>query len=360
MIRRFTILVALISLTFACGYAQNLDSLPKYKLEQKVSGIIRIFGSDLSGMVQIWEEGFRKFHPDARFEDKFPSSDAATAGLVSGVADIGTTGREPTLTEHLAFNETFKYDLVNIVVATGTHDFIGRTWAPVIFVNKDNPLTRLTMKQLDGIFGAERTGGYIGFRWMPQFARSASENLRTWGQLGLTGEWADKPIQTYGYANTGMAKFFELKVFNGGEKWNSNYREYVESGTRMVSEGEIGKSGGSQHMLDELSRDKYGIGWSGLAHARTFSPELKPIALAARDGGPYVLPTKETIQNRTYPLTRSIFMYIKHPPGQPMDAKVKEFLRYVLSREGQENVAMHNIYFPLTAAASSEQLKRIE
>jgi len=194
---------------------------------------------------------------------------------------------------------------------------------------------------------------------MPQFARSARDDIRTWGQLGLTGEWADKQINTYGYANTGMAKFFELKVFKGGEKWNPNYREYVESGTRMVSEGEIGQTGGSQHMLAELSKDKYGIGWSGIAHARNFT-QLKPVALATSDAGPYVSPTKETIQNRMYPLTRCIFMYIKHPPDQPVDSKVKEFLRYVLSREGQEDVIKHNIYFPLTTEAVREQLKRLE
>jgi phosphate transport system substrate-binding protein len=359
MIRRVLIVVMQVALWATCSYAQNLDNLPPYKPQRKVSQVIRIFGSDLNGMVQVWEEGFRKFHPEARFEEKFPSSDAATAGLVSGVADIGTTGREPTLTEYLAFNEAFKYDLVNIAVATGAYDFIGRTWAPVIFVNKENPLTKLTMKQLDGIFGAERTGGYEGFRWRPQLARNAGENIRTWGQLGLTGKWANKPIQTYGYANTGMAKFFELKVFKGGEKWNPNYREYVESGTRMISEGEIGHTGGSKHMLSELSKDKYGIGWSGIAHAKDF-PQLKPIALAASDGGPYVLPTKETIRNRTYPLTRSIFMYIKHPPGQAVDPNVKEFLHYVLSREGQADVVKHNVYFPLTAEALREQLKKVD
>jgi phosphate transport system substrate-binding protein len=359
MIRRF--LLAAVAVTFiAIGpSAQNLESLPSYKPEQKVSGVIRNFGSDLNGQVKIWEEGFRKFHPEVSFEDKFPSSDAATAGLLSGVADIGTTGREPVLTEFLAFNETFKYDLTTIAVATGTDDFIGRTWAPVIYVNKDNPLTKLTMKQLDGIFGAERTGGYNGYKWMPQFARSAEENIRMWGQLGLTGEWKDKPIQTYGYANTGMAKFFELKVFNGGEKWNPNYREYVESGTRMVSDGELGQTGGSKAMLTALSKDKYGIGWSGIAHAKSF-PQLRPIALAVNDGGPYVLPTKETIQNRTYPLARSIFMYIKHPPGQPLDPKVKEFLRYILSREGQQDVAKRNVYLPLTAEAAREQLKKLD
>jgi phosphate transport system substrate-binding protein len=338
-----------------CAFAQDLDSLPPYKPETKVQGVIRNFGSDMNGMVKLWGAGFRKYHPEVHFEDKFPSSDGGVGGLISGVVDIGTSGREPVLTEYLAFNETFNYDLVEIAVATGAYDLKGKTWAVVIFVNKDNPLTSLTMKQLDGIFGAERTGGYSGYRWTLGAARSANDDIRTWGQLGLKGEWADKPIHTYGYANTGMSNFFQRTVFHGGEKWNPNYREYVESGIKMVSE----EAGGSQHMLVELSRDKYGIAWSGIPHAREF-PQLKPIALAPGDSATYISPTKETVLSRTYPLTRSVFMYIKHPLGQPVDPKVKEFLRYILSREGQQDVINQKVYLPLTVEAVREQLKKLD
>jgi len=334
--------------------AQDRDSLPDYNADHHISGVIRIFGSDLGGMVQVWEDAFHKYQPDVRFDDSFPSSDGAVGGLISGVADIGASGREPVLTEFLSFNETFKYDLQTVAVATGAYDIKGKTWAEVIFVNKDNPLTKLTMKQVDGIFGAERTGGYDGYKWSSKAARPASDNIRTWGQLGLTGEWANKPIHTYGYANTGMSNFFQLAVFHGGEKWNPNYREYVESETKMVTD----ESGSSHHMLEELSKDKYGIAWSGIPHAKGF-PQLKPVALAS-EAGPYVPPTRATVQNRTYPLTRSIFMYIKHAPGKPVDPVVADFLRFVLSAEGQQAVARHNVYLPLTAAATREELKKLD
>src|SRR5260370_6294808 len=144
MLRR-SLIILVFALSAACAYGQDLSSLPEYKPEQRMSGVIRNFGSDMSGMVQIWEAGFHKYHPDVRFDDKFPSSDGATAGLITGVADIGTTGREPTLTEFLSFNETFKYDLETIAVATGAYDLKGKTWAIVIFVNKDNAITKLTM-----------------------------------------------------------------------------------------------------------------------------------------------------------------------------------------------------------------------
>lgn len=346
---------AALLLMSADAAAQNLNDLPHYKPEARISMTIRIFGSDLAGTVKAWEAGFHRFQPEARFEDQFPSSDGAVAGLISGVADIGTSGREPVLTEFLSFNETFKYDLQTLSVATGAYDLKGRTWAVVILVNKDNPLTKLTMKQLDGIFGAERTGGYEGYRWSIAPARGPQKNIRTWGQLGLTGEWADKPIHTYGYANTGMANYFQLTVFHGGEKWNPNYREYVESETKMVTD----QRGSSYHMLDELTKDKYGIAWSGVPHARLF-PQLKILSLAAEEGEPYIAPTRETVQNRTYPLARSIFMYIKHPPGQALEPKVREFLRYILSREGQDDVVRLNIYLPLTAAEVREQLRKID
>src|SRR5215813_1428287 len=326
MLQRSLLTLTVFVLSVAGAYTQDLSSLPEYKPETKVTGVIRNYGTPLAGLVKVWEEGFRKFHPEARFDDKFPTSEGGIGALITGVADIGTGGREPVLNEYLGFNEAFNYDLTEITVGAGAYDIKGRTWALVVFVNKDNPNTKLTMKQLDGIFGAARTGGYDGYRWMPQYARTAKDDIRAWGQLGLTGEWADKPIQTYGYANTGMTNFFQLRVFHGGDKWNPNYRQYVEAETKMVTD----EANSSYHMLAELAKDKYGIAWCGIPHARKF-PELrlKPVALAAKEGGPYVLPSRETVQNRTYPLARSIFMYINRKPGQPLDPKVKEFLRYI-------------------------------
>jgi len=216
----------------------------------------------------------------------------------------------------------------------------------------------LTMKQLDGIFGAERMGGYEegGIVFMTRDARGPEENIRTWGQLGLTGEWKDKPIQTYGYAQTGMRHFFELKVFHGGDKWNSNYREYAETGTKMVAKG----SGvGSHDMLVTLSHDRYGIGWSGLGHAKSV-PGLKAIAIAKEDGGPYFEPTKLDFQTHDYPLSRNVFMYLNRPPGTTVDPKLKEFLLFVLSEEGQYILAHNGLHLPLTGKILLAQRKKLD
>ena len=354
ILRKTLLVSAIAALAASHAYAQAPDDLPPYKPEQKVSGVIRNFGIKMEGMVKLWEEGFRKYHPDVRFEDNLNNA-SAVAGLFSGVADVGTSGREPVLTEYFSFYETFHYLPLEITVASGTYDVKGGSYGLVVFVNKNNPITGLTMKQLDGIFGEQRTGGYSGLKWMPQAARGPERNIRTWGQLRLTGEWKDKSINTYGYALTGMSVFFQQKVFNGGEKWNPNYREYIESGTKQVGDESLTIN----RMLTDLSRDKYGIAWTGIWQAKGF-PQLKPIALAADEGGPYVAPTRENFQSRAYPLTRSVYLFINRAPGQPVDAKVKEYLRYVLSREGQEAVATNNVYFPLPLSVVREQLKKLE
>src|SRR5260370_41989622 len=163
----------------------DLASLPVYQPEQRVSGTIRSFGFSLSGMMKVWEDGFRKYQPDVNFEDKFPSGDVAIAGLVSGVSDLGPQGRELVLTEYLAFFETYGYYPTDVTVMTGAYDVDGMTCGLVIYVNKDNPITKLTMRQLDGIFGSERIGGLRGFKWRLGAGPSAQGDIRTWGRFGL-------------------------------------------------------------------------------------------------------------------------------------------------------------------------------
>ena len=348
------------ALAVAPALAQDLDSLPRYQPDVRVSGTIRVFGSDLAGQIAGWEKGFARFHPRVRFVNRFPSSDGAVGGMISGVADLGTSGRELVLTEYLMFNETFGYDPEQIAVATGAFDRKGRSWATVVYVHRDNPIAQLTLEQLDGFFGSERSGGYRGLKWMPSFARGPEKNIRTWGELGLTGDWADKPIQTYGYAFTGMSNFFQLKVFKGGDKWNSNYRQYVEDGTKMVADGELGRTGSIRYMLtEELARNKYGIAWSGIPHAADV-PEVKVLALAAHEGAPYVMPTRQTVQDRTYPLSRSVFIYINRAPGKALEARQREFLRYILSREGQLAVVQNANYLPLTRGVVAEERRRLD
>jgi phosphate transport system substrate-binding protein len=334
----------------------SLDDLPSYVPAQHVTGVIRNNGSAFAGLLAAWETGFKKYHPGITFQDSLLSGDAAIGALESGASDLAPNGREPVLTEFLSFAEVFNNDgPFQVIVATGSYEALGRTWAPVIFVNSDNPLTHLTMKQLDQIFSAERTGGYSGYKWVSTFARPASENIRTWGQVGLTGEWADKPIQTYGYAPTGMSNFFELAVFLGGTKWNPNLRQYVETTAKQAT----GHAGTTDQMMDDLSHDKYGIAWAGLAHAKGKSG-VKALALSSSPDGPFIFCNEQSVRDRTYPLTRSIFFQLNRPPNTPIAPRIREFLLYILSREGQSAVSKQGEYLPLTATELNRQRKLLE
>jgi phosphate transport system substrate-binding protein len=333
-----------------------VQALPKYVAQHSVSGVIRNSGSGLGGLMELWEKGFLRYQPGVKFQDDLQSGDAAIGALEAGASDLAPNGREPVLTEYLSFAEVFHNDgPFQVTVGTGSYEVLGRTWAEVIFVNKDNPISKLTMQQLDGIFGAERTGRYDGYKWVTETDRTARENIRTWGQLGLTGEWADKPINTYGYAPTGMSNFFELHVFHGGTKWNPNYRQYVETSAKQATD----HAGTTDQMLTDLSNDKYGIAWAGIVHAAN-KPQVKGVALAMDKGGPYVACTKESVRNRTYPLTRSIFIQMNRPPGSPLNPTIKEFLRYILSREGQEAIVNQGEYLPLTESELRKQLDALD
>jgi len=343
------------------AYGFDLSGLPRYRPEQQVSGTIRNFGFGLGGVLKLWEEGFRHIHPGVAFDDQLPTSDAAIPALVTGVADLGPDGGEPTLTETLSFYEVYGYPVTAITVASGAFDVEGKSNGPVVFVHVDNPIAGLTLAQLDGIFGAERTAGMNGFEWTPSLGRGREGDIRMWGQLGLTGEWADKAIQTYGHAPSGTTRFFQWKVLANGDKWNPNYREYVETGSKMIAaEDKREQRLGVRSMLaNELAKNRYGIAWTVMPQAKGIAG-IKAIALTPRAGAPAVMPSEITFQDRSYPLVRNIYLYLNRKPGTALEPRLREFLRYILSRDGQEMVARNGGYLPLTAQLAAEQLRKLD
>jgi phosphate transport system substrate-binding protein len=318
--------------------AQSVGSPPRYQAEPKVDGVIRIWGDEqMETVMKRWQSGFRKQHPSVRFETKLLGTGTGMAGLYSGVADIAVLGRDATSSEVMAFEWVFKYKPQSVQVATGSLDVPGKTFAIGVLVNKDNPLTKLTLTQLDAIFGTEH--------------RRGARNIRTWGDLGLMGEWKDKPINVYGYdTETNTGSFFKRAVLNGSDKWNCDLREFADSKQPNGSQLDAG-----QRISEALAHDRYGIAYGNL---RYVDRQVKPVALSLTDEGPFYEATKENLIQRKYPLTRAVSFYVNRAPGQPLDPKVKEFLRYILSQEGQQEVGQDRDFMKLSDAR--EQLRKLE
>jgi phosphate transport system substrate-binding protein len=344
-----TTLAALL-VVFATSVAAANDALPEYQPAKKLSGTIRVGGNDqMAALLKRWERGFEKYQPDVHFEEWLKGSGSGMYGLEMRTADIALMGRPINPYERYGVYERAWVYPVEIEVATGSFAVPHKSPAYAIFVNKDNPLAKLTVKQLDGIFGAERGGGWKALTWDESVAHAKSDNLRTWGDLGLKDEWAAKPIHVYGPPNLGAGTitYFQSRVMGGGAIFNEDLREYADR----------------RQMMAELERDPLGIAYAALGF-RTAG--VKPLAVAEAQSSTFVQLTRESVANRTYPLARPVYIYYtidnaKTEIANPrVDPKVREFLRYVLSKQGQQAVAHEGVYLPLMAAVAGEQLQKID
>lgn len=334
----------------------DLSDLPEYNPEFEVSGTIRQWGSNYiedSGLVQMWEADFKAWHPDVTFEDTLTSSANAFPGLITGQADIGQMGREARYHELNGFQRqcALGYAL-EISTCFGSYEVRGWTFSLAIFVNSENPLDSLTMQQVDGIFGAARSGGWKGITWDPTVARGADENIRYWGQLGLTGEWENELIIPYGYTfSYNFPDEFEKKVFHGGQRWNENMIE-VSNGVNYETGRVVN---GGTYMIEKLLENKFAICYTGAAF---LTDGVKMLALAKDENSPAYENSYENIHNATYPLTRCIYAYAN--PLQAANPVVAEFLKYITSRQGQERVAWDAKYVPMNAEYSQMQWDILE
>jgi phosphate transport system substrate-binding protein len=361
---------------FALAQEPVLSQIPSYHPEFHVVGALRIAGSPLKGLIPALVQGFEKYQPDAVVSTNFQTESEGALGMMyAGVSDIAPMGDDAKITDQMPFYNSYGYTPTEISIATGCYNQRGCLYAWAIMVNKANPLARLSMRQLDDIFGAARTGAWqVGgpehaLLFTAKYGRSASSDIRTWGQLGLKGEWADKPIQTYGYVAPGFAVDFERKVLHWSSKWNGNFKEYVEQ--KEATPDTDGRKVWSQNMYAAISRDKYAIGWGALMHVdgtcvnpdgskcRSY-PNIKILAISWKTGGRPVPLSAADVRNRSYPLTRDAYIYVNKPPERPLDPKVREFIRFVLSRQGQEIIDKQGVYSPLPESYIQMQLTKTQ
>ena len=338
-----------------------LSDLPSYQPVPKLSGTLRIYGSELKNAVEYLAKGFAEYQPDVKVSwSNATSSEGAIAGLYTGVSDIAPMGDDAKLTDEMPFYNVTGYLPTEISVATGGYEKRGSLWAWAIVVNKKNPMNEISLDELERLFGAERSGGWKvednNWLYTAEYARDRSTNIRSWGQLGLAGPYAKQEIQTYGYSAPGFETAIERHWFHWSHKWNPNFMEYVEQ--KEAVRGPFGEKVWSERPLEIISKNPYAIGISGIMHVKDY-PDLKVLKVSWHKGGPYVPLTPETVANRTYPLIRDAYFYVNKAPGQPLNPIVQQFMRFVLSREGQQIIAKVNYYYPLDRNYLEQQLKKL-
>jgi len=305
--------------TSAAAQAVKVDpKIPEYKVVQGVSGSIKSVGSDsLNELMTHWSEGFKKLYPAVTTEIEGKGSATAPPALISGTAAFGPMSRMMKQEEIDAFEKQFKYKPTAIPTSVD---------ALAVFVHKDNPIAGLTLQQVDAMFSKTRKGG-------------ADKDIAKWGDLGLTGEWADKPISLYGRnSSSGTYGYFKEHALSKGD-----FKDTVK------------EQPGSSSVVQGVASDKYAIGYSGVGFV---TADVRAVPLAKDAKSTFVEPRAETAYSGTYPLSRLLYIYVNLEPGKKLDPIRQEFLRYVLSRQGQEEVVKGG-YYPLTSRLVETALKSI-
>ncbi len=292
-------------------------AIQPYAKVSGVSGNLSSIGSDtLNNLMTFWAEGFQKQYPNVRIQIEGKGSSTAPPALISGTAQLGPMSRPMKAEEIDEFEKKYGYKPSLLRVAVD---------GLAVYVNKDNPLDKLTLQQVDAIFSKTRKMG--------------AKDIKTWGDLGLAGEWASRPLSLYGRNSaSGTYGFFKEVALAKGD-----YKDTVK------------EQPGSASVVQGVTEDKWGIGYSGIGY-RTSG--VKPLALAGKDGGAYTVEPEDVLTGK-YPLSRFLYVYFNQAPNKPLDPLVREFLKFVASREGQE-IVVKDGYLPISAKVVGEELVKLQ
>jgi phosphate transport system substrate-binding protein len=308
--------LALLAFPLSAQPAQVEASIAGYQKTSGVSGNLSSIGSDtLNNLMTFWAEGFQKQYPNVRIQIEGKGSSTAPPAMISGTAQLGPMSRPMKAEEIDEFEKKHGYPPTAIRVAVD---------GLAVYVHKDNPLDELTLQQVDGVFSKTRKGG--------------GKDLRTWGDLGLGGEWAAKPISLYGRNSaSGTYGFFkENALFKG------DYRDTVK------------EQPGSASVVQGVTEDRFAMGYSGIGY-RTSG--VKPLRLAKK-AGEFAGTDPADVLSGEYPLSRFLYVYVNKAPNQPLDPLVREFLRFVLSKEGQK-IVVKDGYLPVSGRIVGEETAKL-
>ena len=322
MLKRILLTIVVINLCFAGisinGEAAGVDpNIKSYTKVGGVSGNLNSIGSDtMNNLMTFWAEGFNRLYPNVKIQIEGKGSSTAPPALISGTAQIAPMSRSMKPTEVDEFEKKYGFKPTEIRTSLD---------ALAVYVNKDNPIRGLNFSQVDAIFSKTRKGGY-------------KEDIKVWGQLGLTGDWEKRPISLYGRNSaSGTYGYFKKNALFKGD-----YRDTVK------------EQPGSASVVQGVTEDRYGIGYSGIGY-KTSGVRAVPLV---KDGNSYKEAVIENVLDASYPLSRFLYVYINKKPAQPLDPLVEEFVRYILSSEGQE-VVIKDGYVPLPVSVLEEELGKI-
>lgn len=315
-------LVSLIAAIYAGSAVADVKvdaKLADYSAVSGVSGKLSSVGSDtLANLMTFWAEGFKREYPNVSLEIQAAGSSTAPPALTEGTSKLGPMSRKMKSEEIAAFEKRYGYKPTAIRVAID---------ALAVYVHKDNPIEGLTIPQVDAIFSATRKCG-------------ADADITQWGDLGLTGSWANRSIQLYGRNSvSGTYGYFKKKALCKGDYKNS-----------------VNEQPGSASVVQSISSSLNGVGYSGIGYKTS---GVKAVALSKSEGKPFVEATPDNALNNSYPLSRYLYVYINKHPNKPIAPLEREFIKMVLSKAGQE-VVIKDGYVPLSAEIAEKELAKLD
>ena len=307
-----------------------------YRPVASLAGTIAIVGSDeLEKLTQLWMGDFKTLYPGVGFTLEAKSSLSVAPALAEGRSQLGPLGREFLQSEEALFAQKRGHKSLDIRVAAGAYAVRGRTHEVAFLVNQSNPLARIDFQQLDAIYSTTRRQGY-------------PTDILTWGQLGVGGAWASKPIHLWGlqFAD-GVTHLIQEKVLLGGD-----YKATIQEKRPTPALSAI------DAIVNEVAADPYALGYGGLGYIQ--GKNVKALALATSPRGPYYKGTYDEVLYHRYPLSRFIYIHLDRKPGKAIDPKVREFVRFVLSAQGQKDVIAEGSYLPLTPDVIRQEMEKLD
>ncbi len=312
--------VASITLTAHCFAFAKVDAkIADYIKVNGISGKVNSNGSDtLANLMTLWTEAFKHRYPNIDIQIQAAGSSTAPPSLISGTANLGPMSRKMKDMESQAFEKKHGYKPTYIRVAID---------ALAIYVHKDNPVKGLSLAQLDAIYSSTRKCAY-------------KSEIKKWGQLELTGSWKDRSIQLYGRNSaSGTYGYFKKKALCKGD-FKSNVNEQP----------------GSSSVVQSVTTSIGAIGYSGIGYKTS---GVRAVPIAKKPGKPYIKATAENAAKGKYPLARYLYVYINKHPKKPLSPQVREFLKFVLSKQGQQ-VVIKDGYIPIPKKIADRELKKLK